>query len=82
MKTCSLREEKVLLRVLRKIRLDFHWRMAQSSQYLAFRLHFTVRDTARKYAFLFICGHIGFESGLVAQNDEFKAVFIARLNVR
>ena len=28
------------------------------------------------------CGHLEFESAVIAQDDEFKAVLIARLHVR
>ena len=37
--------------------------------------------TPQEYALL-PCGHLGFESAVTAQNDNFKAVFIASLHVR
>ena len=43
--------------------------------------HVGVRMTPRRYASL-PCGHFNFESAVTAQNDEFKAVLIARIHAR
>ena len=50
--------------------------MTNCGAYMALLAH-----TARKYAFL-PCGHLDFESAATAQNDEFKAVFIARAHAK
>ena len=40
-----------------------------------------MHSTPWKYVFL-PCGHLDFESAVTAQNDEFRAVLIARIHAR
>ena len=62
------------------------WSLGKTSQWS--RLSYVVGDfrrqpalgeTPRKYTFL-LCSHRDFESAVTAQNDEFKAVFIAHIH--